>query len=137
GEYVVKVNTFGRNSDVRLSWEGVRRLTELEVESWFEDTRRALDATYKQRESRGGGGRGSGRGIDVNDPDGEGRAGGGSEGLRGFSGAGVGERGGREGGDHAPAARRRFMEKDLELWESDSRRPASAPRFLRGLRTGG
>ena len=33
GEYVVKVNTFGRNSDVRLSWEGVRRLTELEVES--------------------------------------------------------------------------------------------------------
>lgn len=41
GRYVVTVNTFGRNSDVQLSWEKVRKLTELEVESWFEDTRRA------------------------------------------------------------------------------------------------
>lgn len=40
GEYVVKVNTFGRNSDVRLDWDGVRKLTELEVETWFEETRR-------------------------------------------------------------------------------------------------
>lgn len=37
---MVKVNTFGRNSDVRLDWGGVRKLSELEVETWFEDTRR-------------------------------------------------------------------------------------------------
>ncbi|CAM9604754.1 unnamed protein product [Hapterophycus canaliculatus] len=58
GEYMVKVNTFGRNSDVRLDWGGVRKLSELEVETWFEDTRRAMDATYMERAS----GRGRGRG---------------------------------------------------------------------------
>ena len=40
GEYVVKVNAFGRNSDVKVAWEGVRKLSELEVETWFEQTRR-------------------------------------------------------------------------------------------------
>ncbi|CAB1096546.1 unnamed protein product [Ectocarpus sp. CCAP 1310/34] len=131
GEYVVKVNTFGRNSDVRLDWNGVRKLTELEVETWFEETRRAMDATYMERQSgrggrgrrrRGGGGfvydndsgyepgRGRGRGRG-----GRGRgetAAAGGRGLRGF-----------DEDDEQAADRRRFMEKDLAMWEAEVAKP--------------
>lgn len=55
GDYVVKVNTFGRNSDVKLPWGGVRKLSELEVETWFEDTRR-VRSKKKQKGKREGGG---------------------------------------------------------------------------------
>lgn len=40
GEYVVKINAFGRNSDVKVTWDGARKLSELEIETWFEETRR-------------------------------------------------------------------------------------------------
>lgn len=46
---MVKVNTFGRNSDVRLPWDGVRKLSELEVETWFEDTRRVRERESEKR----------------------------------------------------------------------------------------
>lgn len=54
GEYVVKVNTFGRNSDVKLPWAGVRKLSELEVETWFEETRRVGDMRRQQEAGAGG-----------------------------------------------------------------------------------
>lgn len=49
GEYIVKVNAYGRNSDVETAWTGVRKLTELEVETWFEETRRVRRRGRKKR----------------------------------------------------------------------------------------
>ncbi|CAM9640246.1 unnamed protein product, partial [Ectocarpus sp. 8 AP-2014] len=142
GEYVVKVNTFGRNSDVRLDWDEVRKLTELEVETWFEETRRAMDATYMERQS-GRGGRGRrrrGGGGFVYDSDsgyepGRGRG-------RGRGGRGQGETaaaGGRglrgfDEDDEQAADRRRFMEKDLEMWEAEVAKPETRVRRPTGDR---
>ncbi|CAM9831195.1 unnamed protein product [Ectocarpus sp. 12 AP-2014] len=131
GEYVVKVNTFGRNSDVRLDWDGVRKLTELEVETWFEETRRAMDATYMERES-GRGGRGRrrrGGGGFVYDSDngyepgrgrGRGRGGRGREEMAAAEGRGLR---GFDEDDEQAADRRRFMEKDLAMWEAEVAKP--------------
>ncbi|CAM9856462.1 unnamed protein product [Pylaiella littoralis] len=132
GEYVIKVNTFGRNSNVKLPWGGVRKLSELEVETWFEDTRRAMDATYMERERSGKprAGRKRRRGDDFIYDD---KAGYGPGRGRGGRGRGDGEerstvgRGlsnfGDEKDDEQAAERRRFMEKDLEMWEAESAQP--------------
>lgn len=87
----------------------------------------------KRRAGRGRG-RGAGRtrreGFDDEGGRGRGRGRGRGEerGLRGFSGSGMRGRGDTE--DEEEFARRRFMEKDLELWESASTRPASKPKWV-------
>ncbi|CAM9792867.1 unnamed protein product, partial [Sphacelaria rigidula] len=124
-EYVVKVNAFGKNSDVRVPWAGVRLLSEVEKEQWFEDVRRALDASYMEkareeeariRERQEGRGWSPPKGNEV---DGRGRRGGaGRQGSRGFGGPGKGVGGAGRAGDGDVAARK-FMETDRALFERD------------------
>ncbi|CAM9123584.1 unnamed protein product, partial [Choristocarpus tenellus] len=48
--YAVKIYAYGRNTDVEVSWDGVRRLSEMEIQEWLDDTKQAIDATYMKRQ---------------------------------------------------------------------------------------
>lgn len=90
---------------------------------------KALDATYIERENRSRGrGRGRGRGRDSFSSSLGGRGDGRGRGLRGFSGVGLGGGMMTSEEEEAEAARRRFMERDLQAWEAETVRPSSPSR---------